>query len=344
MANKNWKNGLIVFIVLIVVGIVAAIFSVATGKRNDDSRPAPKERNERRSPTDGIFVNLSKKNRRRKITADYIAVLHIEGIIQEEGDTYNQEWLLDTIDELKEDRFNKGIVLFLDTPGGTVYEADEAYLALMDYKKSGKPIYAYMAHMAASGGYYIACAADKIYANRNTVTGSIGVINGTSFDATELFEKIGLKPSTFTAGRNKNMRGLDSPVTDEQRKIIQDELNEAYDQFTGIIAESRKMKIEKVRQLADGRTYTARQAKANGLIDEIGTFDDAVEALNKFLEAEYDVFDYEYYYERSMFDYLHRFSRAKTDSNVEKLAGQLSATINKIMPNIKYPAFLYLEN
>ena len=85
-----------------------------------------------------------------------------------------------------------GIAVFIDSPGGTVYEADEAYLALQDYKTTGKPVYVYQGKLAASGGYYISCAAKKIYANRNSLTGSIGVISGSSYDLTGLFEKLGI--------------------------------------------------------------------------------------------------------------------------------------------------------
>lgn len=343
MAQKNWKNGLTIFIIIVIIAIIASAVAAISSLKETIHEIPPTYRKEKTAPYEGVFAQIPFRHRRqKKITDDYIAMIHIEGVIQERGDTYNQEWLLNTLEDLQEDTYNKAIILFLDTPGGTVYESDEAYLALMEYKKSGKPIYAYMAHIAASGGYYIACSADKIFANRNTVTGSIGVINGTSFDATELFKKIGLKPSTFSAGRNKNMRGIDTPITEEQRKIIQSELDEAYDQFTSIVAESRKMKIEKVRQLADGRTYTARQAKSNGLIDEIGTLDDTIDALNEFLENDCDTIDYEYIYERNMFDYF-RFSKTKSESNIEKLAAQIFDITNKYAPNIRYPAYLCLE-
>lgn len=342
MDSKNSKKGFIVFIVLVCLAVITAIVSTALVLTSENETPTvPRnERHERPNTSNGNIFARSKKKR-----SGYIATIYIKGIIQEENNTYNQEWLLDTIDDLTDDIYNKGIILFVDTPGGTVYESDEAYLALMNYKKeTERPIYAYMAHMATSGGYYISCAADKIFANRNTTTGSIGVINGTSFDATELFSKLGIKPSTFTAGRNKNMRNIDSPITDEQKKIIQSELNEAYDQFTEIVAESRKMKIAKVRELADGRIYTAKQAKANGLIDEIGTLEDTIDAMNEKLEAGYKIYDYEYYYERNMFDYFPGFSASKKRpaTSAERVAEKVENAINTISPSIKYPAYIYL--
>lgn len=206
----------------------------------------------------------------------YIAVIHITGVISEENKTYNQKWLLRQIRRAKNDENNFGILLNIDSPGGTVYESDEAYLALTDYARStGRPVFSYFGSLAASGGYYIGCAAGWIYANRNTLTGSIGVIAGQSVDATALLEKIGVKMTTITAGRNKNMGNYDSVFTEEQREIMQSIADEAYEQFTEIVADSRGMSIEKVRSLADGRIYTAKQARESGLIDEICSLDEA---------------------------------------------------------------------
>ena len=137
------------------------------------------------------LIELNKKGKNvglPKYTHDYIARLDIKGTIQEKNETYNQAWLLDTIDCLINDDKNKGLFIFVDSPGGTVYEADELYLKLCEYKESGRPIYAYFAHMAASGGYYIGCAADYIMTNRNCTTGSIGVIAGQFIDITELLD------------------------------------------------------------------------------------------------------------------------------------------------------------
>jgi protease-4 len=206
----------------------------------------------------------------------YISVIYITGVISEENKTYNQKWLLKQIKKAKNDQNNRGILLNINSPGGTVYESDEAYLALMEYKKSTeRPVYAFFGSLAASGGYYIGCSADKIFANRNTLTGSIGVIAGGSLDATGLLDKIGIKMTTITAGRNKNMGNYNSPLTEEQRAIMQSIADEAYEQFTGIVADSRKMNIADIKTLADGRIYTAAQAKKNGLIDEICSFEEA---------------------------------------------------------------------
>lgn len=215
-----------------------------------------------------------------KVKSDYISTIYITGMISEENRTYNQKWLLRQIKKSGGDPKNAGILLVIDSPGGTVYESDEAYLALKKYKKStGRPVYAYFGSLAASGGYYIGCAADKIFANRNTLTGSIGVIAGQSVDATELLGKAGIKVTTITAGKNKNMGNYNSVLTDEQRAIFQSIADEAYEQFTGIVAESRKMEISDVKKLADGRVYTALQAKKNGLVDAVCPLEEAKESI-----------------------------------------------------------------
>lgn len=203
-----------------------------------------------------------------------VAEIHIKGEITEKGDTYNQEWLTGQINNAKFDKDNQGILLILDTPGGTVYESDETYNKLVEYKKeTDRPVYAYMTHMAASGGYYIAAAADKIYSNRNGMTGSIGVIAGANIDATGLMDKIGLKMDYIHSGANKLMGSPIKPMTEEQIGIMQTISDEYYNQFVSIVAEGRKMEEGKVRELADGRIYTAAQAEKNGLIDGVGEYE-----------------------------------------------------------------------
>ena len=183
------------------------------------------------------------------------------------------------MENLQYDRSNKGIFLYFDTGGGGVYESDELYRALMEYKEAtGRPIYAFFGPTAASGGYYIAMAADYISADRNTTTGSIGVIMSYT-NVKGLYDKLGLKSVYITSGRNKSMGASDLDLTDEQRAIYQGVVDEAYDQFVGIVCEGRGMPETTVRKLADGRIYTAKQALANGLIDEVTTLDEALDAF-----------------------------------------------------------------
>ena len=226
---------------------------------------------------------------------NHIAVLDIMGTISEnDGYTYDQQYLLDSIDTMMEDDSNKALLLHIDTPGGTVYETDELYLKIMEYKAyTNRPVYAAVENYAASGGYYVACAADAIYANRNATTGSIGVIMGDFLDLSELLDNIGVGVSYVATGPNKAMGNSYEPLTDEQRAIYQEICDESFDQFVGIIAEGRNMNEADVRVLADGRVYTAKQAAANGLIDGIESFQTTLERLTA--DLGYDTIEVAHY-------------------------------------------------
>ncbi len=222
-----------------------------------------------------------------KPVTDYIGVLDISGTIQASVETsifsattgYNHNLLMDSVDDMMADPRNQGLLLNLDTPGGTVYEADELYLKIMEYKeKTGRPVYAYMHSYAASGGYYLAMAADEIYANRNTLTGSIGVIVST-YDMSELYAKLGIKEVNITSGKNKAMGSSGTPMTEEQLGIYLAYVDEAYNQFVDIIVKGRNLSREKVLELADGRIYSAAQALELDLIDGISGYEDYISMI-----------------------------------------------------------------
>ena len=327
--KKTNTRGLVVLIVIAAIAVASAALSFF--RPAQESRPAgafPR-------PFGFSFGSIKPGRKRLFPQDDYIAKLHITGIITEANRTYNQAWLLDTIADLADDPNNTGIMLFLDTPGGSVYQSDEAYLALMDYKETtGRPVYAYITQMSASGGYYISCAADKIYGNRNGLTGSIGVIFGSSIDATKLLDTIGIKTKTFHAGRNKTMLSPDEPLTDEQAAIMQSIADEAYAQFTDIVAQSRNMTDKTVRALADGRIYTTTQAAANGLIDGVCTFDEAIERMmdDEGLEDS-DVEDFEYEYRETLSSLFGTMLSSALGTNA--LTKQLERA------SISYPAYYF---
>ena len=218
---------------------------------------------------------------------EYIGQIDIVGTIQDSDDIstavtsdnkYRHSLYLKYIEQMEEDDMNKGILLYVDSPGGTVYASDEMYLRLMEYKeKTGRPVYAYFASQACSGAYYISMAADKIYANRNCWTGSIGVIISL-MNYEKMLDKIGVSEIDITSGKNKTIGSGAHEMTEEQGKILQNLVDEAYDQFTGIVAAGRKMDIAQVKKLADGRIYSAQQAKENKLIDEIMGFEEMKDA------------------------------------------------------------------
>lgn len=301
------------FIFLIIIGLIAAavLFFKSDYLENKVSTTLSSK----------IYGNqdVKKTNQKKnKNNSEFIAAIYIEGEIEELNYTYDQKWLLNTIKELKEDEKNLGIALFINSPGGAVYEADEVYLALKDYKKEGKKIYTYMGALAASGGYYISCASNKIYANRNTLTGSIGVISGQVLDATDMMDKIGLKSETIHAGRNKNMGNFNEPISDEQRAILQGIADECYDQFTGIVADDRKIPLDKVKELADGRIYTAKQALELKLIDKIDSWDNMISDFkkNELNKEECEVIDYKVNRQRSLSDLFGYSAKAITTNPV----------------------------
>lgn len=228
--------------------------------------------------TGGIKING------KSLSKEYIAVLPITGTIANTNSSletgYDHSHTLATLERLIADESNKGLVLFINSPGGGVYATDEAYLMIKEYQdKTGRPVYAAMGELAASGGYYVAAPCKKIYANRNTLTGSIGVRLSTMYDVSEFLDKHGIKVTTITAGKNKAMGDSTVELTKEQKEIYQSIVDESYDQFVNVVAEGREMSLEKAEKIADGRIYTAKQAKKNGLVDEIGTLDEAISSM-----------------------------------------------------------------
>lgn len=251
---------------------------------------------------------------------DYIAVVRVEGTIQEQTAAgmfdvpvgYQHITTLDYIDNLMGDGNNRGILLYVDSPGGTVYESEELYLKLKEYKEqTGRTVWDYMAHYAASGGYLISMAADKIYANPNTTTGSIGVIMS-GFDMTGLYEKLGIRYVSITSGDFKDS----SKMTDEQIAVYQEQVDEYYNKFVGIVAEGRGMAEEDVKTLADGRVYTANQALENGLVDEISLYEDMTAAMSSELGA------YEFYEPESEISFFSSLF-AKVESVIPKSEAQI---------------------
>ena len=315
--EKKQKNkGMIILIIILVV---AFLFGFAKGFFSEES----------------VIKNKSSGS------SKYIAELYIEGTIQEENESYNQAWLLDTINELQNDKNNCGTILFINSPGGSVYESDEVYLALKKYAEE-KTLWAYFGQTAASGGYYIACSAEKIIANRNTLTGSIGVIAGQSFDLTEFMSKHGIKMNTITAGKNKNMLNIDQPLTPEQRAIMQSVADECYNQFTQIVADGRKLPLETVKNLADGRIYTAQQALQNKLIDEILTYEEAKTQMNEYFPdlKNLTFSEFRYTKEKNFYNFIFdMYSNAKGSTSKSNLVEKIIAEYSQM----DYPAYLYVK-
>jgi len=280
------------------------------------------------------------------VSSPYISTLHIEGTIQADTDdgfsifqdagSYRHSYVMGQIKRLENDSNNLGIMLYVDTPGGTVFETDELYLRLMEYKENtGRPIYAYFHTMACSGGYYLSMAADKIIMNRNGITGSIGVTYGTMLDLTGFMEKYGVGSTSIYVGKNKNMGSVYEPLTDEQIDIFMSILQESYDRFTDIVADGRNMPIDTVVKLADGRVYTPIQAEKNGLIDQIGDYKTALgqfKADNGW-DDQTPVDELEYQRERTFFEII--FAMAKMRPT------ELQSVLSLLESPVTGPAYYY---
>lgn len=197
------------------------------------------------------------------------------GILEVSDEILDEQLILEDLDELRDMPGVKAIVVRVNSPGGSIAAVEEIYDALMKVRGEGVPVVASMGDTAASGGYLISLAGERIFASQGTLTGSIGVIIEYS-SAQQLFDKIGVKLETVSTGELKETGSMGHPLTELQRNSIQQVVDDYHAQFMELVQKSRKMDEARVRALADGRVFTGRQAKAEGLIDEIGGLDAAV--------------------------------------------------------------------
>jgi protease-4 len=196
------------------------------------------------------------------------------GIVELKGLIVSSEQILKHLTEFRHDPNVKSIVLRIDSPGGSVGASQEIYKEVMRTNEV-KPVIASMGSMGASGGYYAALGAENIIANPGTMTGSIGVI--VKFPNLEgLFEKIGYRSEVIKSGPLKDVGASNRPMSEEERKLMQDLIDNVYGQFVRDIAAARDMEEDIIRELADGRVYTGEQALEVGLIDSLGNFTDAI--------------------------------------------------------------------
>ena len=220
--------------------------------------------------------------------AKRIAVLEVDGVIQDTGDTqsffsegYAHRSFMKQLNQVKEDKSIKAIVLKVNSPGGGTNESAEIRHKIVEIQKeTKKPVYVSMGSMAASGGYYISAPAEKIFASPETLTGSLGVImQGVNYS--ELTDNLGIDFMTIKSGKYKDIMSGHRKMTDEEAKILESMLQNSYNEFVRIIAEGRDMKEDQVRKLADGRIYDGRQAKELNLIDDFGYTEDVIESMKK---------------------------------------------------------------
>lgn len=197
----------------------------------------------------------------------YVARVSIDGIIVENRD------MIDALKTVAEDDNAKALVVRIDSPGGTTTGSENLYHALRKVAAK-KPVVTVMGTLAASGGYVTAIAADHIIARETTITGSIGVIMEYT-QAAGLLEKVGVTMETIKSGELKGEPSLAKPLSPQGRQVLQSMIDDSYAWFTELVAARRKMPLDKVKLLADGRAYTGRQAFKAGLVDQLGGEDDA---------------------------------------------------------------------
>lgn len=202
-----------------------------------------------------------------------LGVVRIEGMITESGDLTN--W----IDRLRKDSKIKGVVLRINSPGGLIAPAQEVHQAVLDLAQE-KPVVASLSTVAASGGYYVACAAESIIANPGSLTGSIGV-KAQIPNFKQLMQKLGVDQEIIVSGEMKDAGAPTRAMTSKERQYFQSIVNELSEQFIQVVAQSRDLDLDQVRKLADGRAFTGTQALQENLVDSLGGMQTALRLVRE---------------------------------------------------------------
>ena len=251
---------------------VCALASVIVVLRGTPARKTPSITDD-----DGMASLLSQKK-------DGVGWVYLRGIISEGSSSNPFERNASAAKRLRSlaDRKEvKAIVLDINSPGGTVAAVQELYGEIMRARKQKhKPVIALFRDVAASGGYYAACACDQIIAQPGTLTGSIGVIFSAA-NVEGLFQKVGVKSEIIKSGKFKDIGSIYRAMTPEERKLLQGVIDDAYAQFFDAVKAGRRVPEEKLKELADGRIFTGRQAAGLGLVDKLGGAKEALEAAGE---------------------------------------------------------------
>jgi len=212
-----------------------------------------------------------------------VGLVEVYGVLEE----YSGRPIIDQIDRWSDNSSIKAIVLHVNSPGGGVAISQEIYDAIQRARDNGKPVVVSMASVAASGGYYIACAADRIVANPGTLTGSIGVIMQ-FYTGDVLMEKIGLQTETVKSGDLKAVGTFDREMTEEEELMLRAVVMDSYEQFVEVVSIGRDKEKEAVYLVADGSLFTGQQAFNLGLVDTLGGLNEAVELAAELAEIDGD--------------------------------------------------------
>jgi len=198
---------------------------------------------------------------------------------------YNHQLFMTQLNDILNDQTIKGVVLSVNTPGGGVVESSDIYDAIRAIQIEKEiPIYVAMGGLAASGGYYVSAPAEKIFVHPETITGSIGVIME-SVNYAKLAEKYGIDFNTIKTGPYKDIMSGSREMTEEERNMLQEMINDSYERFVAIVAEGRNMSVEQVKKVADGRIMNGKQAIESGLADDFGKMGDVIDSM----KTDYDL-------------------------------------------------------
>ena len=210
-----------------------------------------------------------------------VAVVEVEGVIGVGADRgLDTESIIRTLGEYRDDPAVRAVVLRIDSPGGVVAPTQEIFTAVRRLREAKKPVVASLGSVAASGGYYVAVSADRIFASPGTLTGSIGVVMQLA-NVEGLLKKVGVEYVVVKAGAYKDVGNFARAMTSEERRILQSLLDDVYDQFISAVAEGRGLDPQAVRAFAEGRIYSGRQAHGLKMVDDLGGLEDAIEAAAK---------------------------------------------------------------
>jgi protease-4 len=240
--STKWFLGILGVLALLAIGFTVVIIALVSGSSE-------------RTETVG--------------SGDKVAVVDLKGVIASSDEVVRQ---------MKKYRNNssvRAIVLHIDSPGGGVVASQEMYEEVRAVRDGGKPVIVSMGSLAASGGYYVAVGGSYLVANRGTLTGSVGVISE-FLQLKDALDKLGIGVKTIKAGKLKDAGSPMRAMNDDDQKYFQALMDDVHRQFIDVVARERKMDVEKVRELADGRVFTGEQALQLGLVDTLGTFEDAV--------------------------------------------------------------------
>lgn len=226
----------------------------------------------------GVLTTLLNGSLEKPVIGDCIGVIEVTGIIKSSDET------LKYLSDFEKDKKIKAIVIRIDSPGGAVGPSQEIYSEILKIKKK-KPVVASIGTLGASGGYYIACGANRIVANPGSITGSIGVIIQ-FYQFYNLLNKLGIKGDTVKSGVFKDTGSPLREMTKEERIYLQSVIDDVHNQFIDAVVRGRNLKKEQVLPYADGRIMTGKMAKDLKLVDELGNFNDAVQIAKKLANVE----------------------------------------------------------